>query len=49
MGARGAVGDEHIQRCHQGREDSRRLEKELVGACLQRKGVMLWRVAVTGG
>ena len=33
-----AVGDEHLQRCHQGREDSRRLEKELVGNCLQRKG-----------
>ena len=27
----GAVGDEHLQRCHQGREDSRRLEKAVVG------------------
>ena len=24
------MGDKHLQRCHQGREDSRRLEKELV-------------------
>ena len=31
-------GDEHLQRCHQGREDSCRLEKELVGECLLRKG-----------